>query len=163
MRHSIYGKKLSRDTNQRTALFKSLIQSLILSEKIQTTKAKAQAIKGLVDRLVTQAKSPSTRRLVSQFLTDKKIYNKFITDITPRLHSRNSGYTSVVKIGFRQGDGSMMVQMRLLLEDIKASKPDAKKALEKSTPDTSAVELTAQVAKKPIKSKRLVKSKKETK
>lgn len=117
MRHKVYGKHLGRDKNQRTALFRSLVRSLVLSEKIETTEAKAKAIKSLVDKLITQAKSPTTKRLVSQFLTDKQISEKFINEIVPRLTSRNSGYTSTVRLGPRLGDGAMIVQMRLLLDD----------------------------------------------
>lgn len=127
MRHNIYGKKLSRDKNQRTALFKSLVRSLILSERIQTTQAKAQAVKGLVDKLIKQAKSTSTQRLVSQFITDKTVYNKLINDLVPRMESRNSGYTSVVKLGFRQGDGAAIVQMSLLLEESSKDKKEVDK------------------------------------
>lgn len=126
MRHRVYGKKLGRSKNGRTALFKSLVQALIISEKIETTQARAKAIKGLVDQLINQAKSPSTRRLVSQFLTTKSISDKLIKDLTPRLKSRNSGYTSVIKMGKRLGDGSEMVQMKLLLEEVKKAKPKRK-------------------------------------
>ncbi len=160
MRHSIYGKKLSRDTNQRTALFKSLIQSLILSEKIETTKAKAQAIRGLVDKLVTQAKSPTTRRLVSQFLTDKRVYNKLV-DLTPRMQTRNSGYTSIIKTGFRQGDGSMMVQMKLLLDQPKDSpKAPAKQELKtaEKDPQTQTVESSAKTPKRAVRVAKTAKS-----
>lgn len=161
MRHSIYGKKLSRDKNQRTALFKSLIQSLILSEKIETTKAKAQAIKGLVDRLVTQAKTPTTRRLVSQFLTDKRVYDKLVVDLAPRMQTRHSGYTSIIKTGFRQGDGSMMVQMRLLLEDSqKATEKTELKTAEKDT-QTQLVESATKAPKKPVKATKSAKPTKE--
>ncbi|OGE30862.1 50S ribosomal protein L17 [Candidatus Daviesbacteria bacterium RIFCSPHIGHO2_01_FULL_44_29] len=138
MRHSIYGKKLSRDTNQRTALFKALVSSLILSEKIQTTQAKAAAIKGLVDRLITQAKSPTTKRLVAQFLTRKEVYEKLINDLTPRMKDRNSGYTSVVKLGYRQGDGALMVQMSLLL-----GSSDKGQETSKSKQDTKTEKLEA--------------------
>lgn len=117
MRHNVYGKKLGRDKNQRTALFKSLVNSLILSEKIETTEAKAKAVKGLVDKIITQAKTPSTQRLVSQFLTQKKITDKLVKELLPRLGGRTSGYTSVVKLGRRQGDGTMMVRMSLLLDE----------------------------------------------
>lgn len=117
MRHNVYGKKLGRDKNQRTALFRSLVNSLILSEKIETTESKAKAVKGLVDKIITQAKTPSTQRLVSQFLTQKKITDKLIKEILPRLETRTSGFTSVVKLGRRQGDGTMMVRMSLLLEE----------------------------------------------
>lgn len=127
MRHSVYGKKLGRSKNQRTALTKSLVRSLILSEKIQTTQAKAKAVKGLIDRIINKAKNPDTRRLVSQFLTQKEVTEKLFNQIVPRLGNRNSGYTSVVKMGTRLGDGAMMVQIRLLLEESKDKKGVAKK------------------------------------
>lgn len=149
MRHNVYGKKLGRDKNQRTALFKSLVNSLILEETIETTEAKAKAIKGLVDKIITQAKTPSTQRLVSQFLTQKKINEKLIKEILPRLKSRTSGYTSVVKVGRRAGDGSLIVRMSLLLEE---SAKNIKKA------ETAKVEEVKE--EKPVKAS---KAKKEEK
>lgn len=132
MKHRVYGKILGRNRNRRTALFRNLVQSLIFAEKIQTTEAKAKSIKGLVDKLINQAKSPTTRRLVSQFLVRKEPFEKLIKDLAPRLKSRSSGYSSIVKIGRRLGDGTMMVQMRLLTEETKVeSKPkDVKLAKE---------------------------------
>ena len=132
MRHRVYGKHLGRDKNQRTALFKSLVEALILSETIETTEAKAKAIKGLVDKLVTQAKSPTAQRLVSQFLIHKQTSDKLIKNILPRVKSRTSGYTSVVKMGRRMGDGALLVKMSLILDEAKAetkteSKPKAEK------------------------------------
>lgn len=117
MRHRVYGKHLSRNKNQRTALFKSLVRALFINEKIQTTETKAKAIKGLVDKIITQAKSPTTRRLVSQFLIDKAVEEKLLNVLLPKLESRNSGYTSVVKLGPRLGDGATMVAMSLLTEE----------------------------------------------
>lgn len=120
MRHSVYGKKLGRDKNERTALFKNLVQSLIQASSIETTEAKAKAIKGLVDKIINQAKTSSTQRLVSQFLTQKKTTEKLFKEVLPRLKTRNSGYTSIVKLGRRLGDGAMVVRMSLLLEESKA-------------------------------------------
>ncbi len=117
MRHRVYGKHLSRNKNERTALFRTLVHSLLVSESIETTYGKAKAIKGLVDKIITQAKSPSTRSLVSQFLTNKIAHDKLIKEILPRVKSRNSGYTSIIKIGKRLGDSSLMVKMSLLLEE----------------------------------------------
>ena len=122
MRHRVYGKHLSRTKNERTALFRNLVRSLILSEEIQTTEAKAKAIKGLVDKIINQAKSPNTRRLMGQFLVEKDIQNRLIKEITPRLKGRDSGYTSVVKMGRRLGDGAMVVKMSLLLDSKKSEK-----------------------------------------
>lgn len=119
MRHKVYGKHLGRNKNERTALFKNLVQSLILSESIETTEAKAKAIKGLVDKIITQAKSPSTRRLVSQFLVSKKTQDKLIKEILPRLSTRTSGYTSTVRMTKRLGDNALIVKMSLILEEPK--------------------------------------------
>lgn len=111
MRHRVYGKHLSRDKNERTALFKNLIQSLILAEQIQTTEAKAKAIKGLVDKLVNQAKTKQATKLFDQFSNQKKIGEKLIKEIAPRFTDRSSGYTSIVRLGKRLGDGAMLVKM----------------------------------------------------
>ena len=114
MRHRVYGRHLGRNKDTRTALFKSLVQSLFISESIETSEAKAKAIKGLVDKLITSAKSPATRRLVSQFLTNKEIFDKLIKDIVPRFKSRNSGYTSIIRLGKRAGDNTDIVRMSLI-------------------------------------------------
>ncbi len=117
MRHRVYGRGLGRDKNQRKALFKSLISSLLISETIDTTEGKAKSVKGLIDKIINQAKNPSTKRLVSQFLINKNITEKLFKDLVPRLGKRNSGYTSLVRIGKRLGDGASMVRMSLLLEN----------------------------------------------
>lgn len=107
MRHKVYGKQLGRNKDEREALFKNLVQSLFLHEKIHTTEAKAKAIKGLVDKLINQAKSSKGEKLVS--------------DIASRYNQRNSGYTSLIRVGQRKGDGAMMVRMSLMEGDSKSS------------------------------------------
>lgn len=136
MRHKVYGKHLSRDKDQRTALFKSLVRSLILEESIKTTQPKAKAIKGLVDKIITQAKSETSKRLVSQFLIHKPVAEKLTKVILPRVKSRTSGYTSVVKLGPRLGDGAMMVKLNLILDEIKT--PAAKKETKLATAEKEA-------------------------
>lgn len=137
MRHRVYGKHLSRNKNQRTALFKSLVGSIILSEKIQTTEAKAKAVKPLIDKLITQAKSKSTQHSVFEFFSQKVVAQKLVDDIAPRTGSRTSGYVSTVRVGNRLGDGAMMVSMQLLLEDAKA-KPAVKAEKKEATTRESA-------------------------
>lgn len=127
MRHKVYGKHLSRDKDKREALFKNLVSSLIVSEKIQTTQAKAKAIKGLVDKIINQAKSTNTKRLVSGFLTKKQVQEKLIKDLIPKLKGKTSGYTSIIKLGRRLGDGAMMVQMRLLTEESRVKEQESSK------------------------------------
>lgn len=83
-------------------LFKSLVQSLFLHGTIETSETKAKAIKGLVDKIINLAK-------------DKKIYRfGLIKEILPKLGNRTSGYTSLVKLGTRLGDQTMMVRMSLI-------------------------------------------------
>ena len=101
MRHRKKGKKLSRNIKQRKALFKDLIKGLILNEQIKTTEAKAKAVRGLVDKLMTKAKlgSLSSRRQVLSFLPDKKAVHKLFDELAPRTKKRTSGFTRVTRIG----------------------------------------------------------------
>lgn len=148
MRHRVYGKHLGRSKDQRTALFKSLVRSLILEESIKTTQPKAKAVIGLVDKIITQAKSATSKRLVSQFLTHKTVTDKLDKEILPRLKSRTSGYTSLVKIGPRLGDGAMIVKLSLILDSIK--EPAKKNELKKEKEEKSKVK--SQNSKVQVKS-----------
>jgi large subunit ribosomal protein L17 len=115
MRHRLKGRKLGRNTHQRQALFKDLIKNLIQHEQIKTTEAKAKTIKGLVDKLFTQAKqgSLSARRQTLAFITDKAIVHKLYDVLAPRTKNRNSGFTRLVRLGQRRGDNTMMATLEL--------------------------------------------------
>lgn len=160
MRHKVYGKHLSRSKDQRTALFKSLVRSLILEESIKTTLPKSKAIKGLVDKIITHAKSETSKRMVAQFLPHKVVLDKLNNEILPRLTSRTSGYTSMVKIGPRLGDGAMIVKMSLILDPAKPS-TTTKKSKEISEPKVIEAEVVETKQAKP--SKDVVESKAEVK
>ena len=155
MRHRVYGKHLGRSKDQRTALFKSLVRSLILEESIKTTQPKAKAVIGLVDKIITQAKSETSKRLVSQFLTHKAVTDKLSNELLPRLKSRTSGYTSLVKLGPRLGDGAMIVKLSLILDAVKEVKAT------KVTKATEVAEAEAEV--KPAKEAKPAKVVKEAK
>lgn len=114
MKHRVYGRHLGRNKNERTALFKNLIQSLFLNEEIQTTQSKANAIKGLVDKLINQAKSVQRKHLATQFFSSKKVTEKLVSDIAKRFSNRSSGYTSIIKLRDRLGDGARLVKMSLV-------------------------------------------------
>lgn len=117
MRHRVYGRKLNRNKNQRLGLFRSLVSSLFTYGTIQTSEAKAKAIKGMVDKIINLAKN-------------KKVYQFGLTkEILPKLGNRVSGYTSLIKMGIREGDRSLMVKMSLIgAEELK---PLEKKVKEK--------------------------------
>lgn len=129
MRHRVYGKHLGRDKNQRTALFRGLIRSLFLQGSLTTTNTKAKSIKGLVDRLITKSKNKSeaSKRVITSIISQPEVINKLIQEIGPRYKERQSGFTQVVRLGKRMGDGAMMVRMNLIEEEqIKPEKTEKK-------------------------------------
>lgn len=108
MRHQVFGRKLNRDVKERKALFKSLVIALIAHGRIKTTIAKAKAIKGLVDKLVTRAKdgSNNARRQLSSFLTRKEAIIKLIDVVAPRFKDKVGGYSRMIKLGPRKSDST---------------------------------------------------------
>lgn len=117
MRHNVYGKHLGRDKNQRTALFRGLVRSLILQGSIVTTEAKVKAVKGLIDKLFTKAKKGDLASLnvLTRAIPQTEVSKK-IMELAKDYKTRNSGFTQTVRLGARQGDGSMMVKMSLITE-----------------------------------------------
>lgn len=129
MRHRVYGKHLGRDKNQRTALFRGLIRSLFLQGSITTTEIKAKSIKGLVDKLITKSKdkSEASKRVIISAISQPEVIDKLIKDIGPKYKNRKSGFTQMVRLGKRMGDGAMMVRMNLIEEEqIKPEKTEKK-------------------------------------
>jgi len=125
MRHRVAGYKLSRTKDQRKALRRVLIKQLFENNRIKTTKAKAKAIRGDAEKLITLAKNSANatdiekvnaRRLAASALADADIVKKLFDDIAPRFESRNGGYTRMLKLGLRKGDSSEMVMLELVEE-----------------------------------------------
>src|SRR3989344_6338909 len=112
MKKNIFGRRFKRDTKQRKALFKSLISSLVLNERIRTTEAKAKAIKADVDKLITRVKKgeDGARRLLAKSLS-KDALEKLITKVAPRFKERPGGYTRIIRLGKRVSDHASMVIM----------------------------------------------------
>ncbi|MBU0512995.1 MAG: 50S ribosomal protein L17 [Chloroflexi bacterium] len=125
MRHKIAGKRLSRSKDQRSALRRILIKQLFEHERIRTTRAKADAIRGQAEKLITLAKRGNkaegaevvhVRRLAVARLGDKEIVTKLFEDIAPRFEDRPGGYTRIIKLGPRFGDSAEMVLLELVEE-----------------------------------------------
>jgi large subunit ribosomal protein L17 len=116
MRHRKKGKRLKRDSGHRKALFKNLIQSLIISGKIETTEAKAKAVKGQVDKLITKAKKGTlhARRQIMAVLPSKKAANKLVDEIAPSFTGRNSGFTRMQRLRRRRGDDALLVRLEFI-------------------------------------------------
>ncbi|WP_353684023.1 50S ribosomal protein L17 [Thermodesulfovibrio sp. 3907-1M] len=122
MRHRVDGRHFGRTANQRKALLRGLLASLIKYERIETTAAKAKAVKELADRLVTFGKRRDlhSRRLALSYLPDKELIRKLFTEIAPRFADRNGGYVRVVRTGFRIKDSAPMA----ILEFVDYKKPE---------------------------------------
>jgi len=125
MRHQISGYRLGRTTGARLALRRNLIKQFFTHERIQTTRAKAAAIRGDAERLITIARNSAdasdaekvhARRLVISKLGDNQVISRLFDEIAPRFASRNGGYTRVLKLGPRMGDSAEMVILELVEE-----------------------------------------------
>lgn len=144
MRHRVYGKHFGRNKNQRQALFKGLVQSLLSYGTIQTSEAKAKAIKGLVDKIINSVRKDS-------YKADKEIGQR-VKEILPKLGSRTSGYTSMIRIGAREGDQAVLVKMSLIGAEQLEPKEKAKKSPSEEKPKTKEVKTPKTEKKqKPLK------------
>ncbi len=116
MRHKIAGRKLSRPIGHRLALYRNLVADLFRHEKIVTTEAKAKEIRGLAEKMITLGKenSLSSRRRALAYITDKDLVDKVFTEIAPRYTERSGGYTRLLKLGPRAGDGAPTVKLELV-------------------------------------------------
>jgi len=125
MRHSIAGFRLGRTKGARISLRRNLIKQFFTHERIQTTKAKAAAIRGDAERLITLARNSANgtdvqklnaRRLAISRLGDDQLIKRLFDEIAPRFATRPGGYTRVLKLGPRRGDAAEMVLLELVEE-----------------------------------------------
>lgn len=126
MRHQVAGYRLGRNKDQRTGLRRTLIRQLFEHGHLQTTRAKAMAIRGDAERLITLARKSSNgteiekvnaRRLAASRLGNApETVKKLFDDIGPRFATRNGGYTRMFRLGPRLGDAAEMVQLELVEE-----------------------------------------------
>ncbi len=135
MQHRNRGRILSRDRGQRHALLKTLIGSLIMRERITTTLAKAKEVKNFIDQIVNKgkvAKNDDKRRAAMLRLLRSRLSlestKKISGDFSTRFASRTSGYSRVIKLDRRKGDGAEMAVIELVLDPEKVEKKTKKEA-----------------------------------
>jgi len=117
MAHRIDGRKLSRTTGPRLALYRNLTVSVLRYERIRTTEAKAKEVRGRVERMITLAKRgdlAARRAVVSEFPNEPLVVRKLFDEIAPKYADRTSGYTRIIRIGKRSGDAAEIVQLELV-------------------------------------------------
>jgi large subunit ribosomal protein L17 len=116
MRHRKAGVKLKRDIGARRALLRGLVTNVIEEERITTTVPKAKAARPLVEKMITLAKEDNlhARRQAAAFLMTKESVEKLFEKLGPRFNQRNGGYTRIVKLGWRKGDGAETAKLELV-------------------------------------------------
>lgn len=121
MRHRIGGFKLDRDGSGRRALLRGLTTSIILEDRIKTTVTKAKAVRPQVEKMITLAKRDTlhSRRQAAAFLLSDDAVKKLFDTIGPRFAERPGGYTRIMRVGFRKGDGAEEAIIELLGSEVK--------------------------------------------
>jgi large subunit ribosomal protein L17 len=150
MRHKKSFSKLNRTTSHRKAMLANMATELLIHKRIKTTKQKARETRPMVERLITIAKKGtlSARRHVLQTVRNKKVVKELFDEIVPVFGSRNGGYTRIIKLGRRQGDGAEVAFLELVdFEGVRKDKKEKKKTDKgkKKTTDKAAEETEAPV------------------
>ena len=116
MRHRKAGYRLQRDVSARRALLRNLVTSVVLDERIETTITKAKAAKPIVEKMITLAKEGTlhSRRQAASYLMTPESVKKLFDKLGPRFGQRNGGYTRIIRVGFRQGDGAETALLELV-------------------------------------------------
>lgn len=127
MRHGVSGRKFSKTTSHRKAMFSNMANALIKHEQIKTTLPKAKDLRPIVEKLITLGKKGglANRRLAFAQLRDDAMVTKLFTTIADRYKDRQGGYTRVLKAGFRYGDAAPMAVIELVDRDPAAKGQDS--------------------------------------
>ena len=144
MRHNKAINHLGRKSGHRKAMLANMATSLIIHKQIQTTLAKAKALKMYVEPLITKSKDDSThsRRMVFSYLKDKEGVKELFSTVAPKIANRPGGYTRVLKVGFRKGDAAEMAVIELVDFNEAALEATSKKEAKKATTRRSRAKKT---------------------
>ena len=143
MRHGKKFNHLGRTASHRKALLSNMVCSLIEHKRINTTVAKAKALRVYVEPLLTKAKEDTThnRRIVFSYLQNKDAVTELFRTIAPKIAERNGGYCRIIKTGFRLGDGADTAMIELVdFNELYSAKSDAKKTTRRSRRSSSKKE-----------------------
>jgi large subunit ribosomal protein L17 len=118
MRHRAKGKQLSRTSSHRKAMLANMATSLFKHDQIVTTEAKAKELRPYAERLITLARRGDlhARRMAEARLKDREVTHRLFKDLAPRFATRPGGYTRIIKLGHRVGDGADVARIELLSE-----------------------------------------------
>ena len=116
MRHKVAGRKLGRPTGHRRALYRNMVTDLLNHGKVTTTEAKAKEVRGLAEKMITLGKKSGLHsyRQALSFIYNGDVTLKVFSELAERYADRPGGYTRIIKLGRRVGDGAPMVQLELV-------------------------------------------------
>ena len=164
MRHRRRRRTLGITSDHRKALLRNLVRALVLSKRIETTHAKAKEASAFADKMVTIAKKGGlhARRLLVSETGDPEVATLLVTKIAPQLKDRQGGYTRVLRLGIRAGDGAQMALLEWTAvfeapakkvrkkKEKKASEKETEKPSSKETPKAKTLEEKKEVVEKPV-------------
>jgi large subunit ribosomal protein L17 len=141
MRHLVSGSKLGKQPAHRRAVLRNLVTNLVLHERISTTIRRAKATKPIAERMITLGKRDTlhARRQAAAFLQTPEATKKLFAQLAPRFADRNGGYTRIVHIGFRLGDGAELAVLEFIGSEMKVKAKKEKKARETQMDDMPKV------------------------
>ena len=142
MRHRVAGRKLGRKTPHRKMMFRNMVTSLLDKERIRLTLPRAKEIRPLAEHMITLGKRESlhARRQALAFIKDPGVVSKLFGDLASRFAQRPGGYTRIVRLGFRDGDGAQMAILELVGSEFKAKTTEGKGGKKKKKSDKEAPE-----------------------
>lgn len=120
MRHSVFGRKLSRTKNERRRLLQGLVRDLLIHGTIKTSLAKAKAARPMIEKLITKARDGSRASInqIKKILASKDVEKSLLEDAKTRFSGRNSGFTRIIHLGKRLGDAMEEVLFQLVDEKV---------------------------------------------
>lgn len=175
MRHRVKGRKLGRTSSHRLATLRALATSLIKHKKIKTTSAKAKELRTFVEPLITKAKTDSvhSRRVVAAQINDREVLTELFGEVVSKIGERAGGYTRVVKLGQRKGDGAELSIIELVdfsgiikpkaAKKTKSEKPDADTDTEEVKEEKPAKKAAAKPKKEKVAAPKVKKEKAQSK
>jgi len=137
MRHRVAGKKLGRKTAHRVMMFRNMVTSLFDKERIRTTLERAKVVRPIAEKMITLGKRETlhARRQALAYIKDPAVVAKLFETLAPRFSDRNGGYTRIIRLGHRDGDGAQMAYLELIGSEFKPAKKDEGKKGKKGKKD----------------------------
>ncbi len=138
MRHRVAGKKLGRKTAHRVMMFRNMVTSLFDKERIRTTLDRAKAVRPIAEKMITLGKRENlhARRQALAYIKDPLVVAKLFETLAPRFSQRAGGYTRIIRLGYRDGDGAQMAYLELIGSEFKpAKREEGKKGKKQAAAD----------------------------